>query len=278
MSPELPQVPRRRRRRRGERRRGLYLLPQLFTTVNLFFGFFAIVQAMAGHYDRAALGIVLAVVCDGLDGRVARLAKSTSRFGEEYDSLADVVSFGVAPSILALQAGNLLVLGRAGWVIAFLFTACVALRLARFNVSPSRYRGRFEGLPSPAAAGVIASTQWFVTFLREHGAGFAVPEVAVAAGVITLGLLMVSALPYRSFKEIDLRHSYRTVVVAVLTLTVIALEPFLSLFAIGLVYASAGPGEWAWRRLTNRPLEGTASGEPNADVRDDDPHAQETTL
>ena len=190
-----PRRLRRRRRPRGERRRGLYLLPHLLTTTNLFFGFYAIVHAFGGRPEKAALGIVLAVICDILDGRVARLANATSRFGTEYDSIADTVSFGVAPAMLAFSAGNLEVLGRPGWVLAFLYTACAALRLARFNVTPGRYKGRFEGMPSPAAAGIVASTQWFVSFLRGHGIPFEAPEWAVAGGVAVLGLLMVSAIP-----------------------------------------------------------------------------------
>jgi CDP-diacylglycerol--serine O-phosphatidyltransferase len=142
----------RRRRRRRERRgrpRGFYLLPHLVTTAGLFFGFYAIVQAFTGNPDRAALGIVLAAVCDALDGRLARMAHSTSRFGLEYDSIADTVTFGVAPAVLAYSAGGLHELGRTGLVMAFLFVAGAALRLARFNVTPSRYRGRFEGRRAP---------------------------------------------------------------------------------------------------------------------------------
>ena len=139
--------------------------------------------------------------------------------------------------------------------MAFLFTACAALRLARFNVSESRYRGRFEGLPSPAAAGIVASTQWFTTFLREQGVAVNVPEGVVAVSLMALGLLMVSAVPYHSFKELDLRHSYRTVVAAVLVLTVVVLEPALSLFAMGLLYATSGPVEWLWRRVAGQPLQ-----------------------
>ena len=214
-----------------------------------------IAQAFLGHPDKAALGIILAIVFDILDGRVARLTRSTSRFGGEYDSIADTVSFGVAPAMLAFAAGNLQVLGRTGWVMAFLFTACAALRLARFNVSPSRYRGRFEGLPSPAAAGVVASTQWFGSFLDEVGLGFHVAPGFIAAGVAALGLLMVSAIPYRSFKEIDLRHSYGTLVVVVLAIAVVVQEPSVSLFAIGLIYTAHGPIEWVWRRTSGRKLE-----------------------
>ncbi len=256
---------RKRRFRRAARRprepgtppRGLYLLPHLVTTANLFFGFFAIVQAFTGKPDLAALGIVLAGLCDAIDGRVARLSRTTSRFGMEYDSLADIVSFGVAPARVAFSAGNLQVLGRAGWVMAFLFTACAALRLARFNVSASRYKGRFEGLPSPAAAGVVATTQWFVSYLHAHGAEFSVPESIVAWGTAVLGLLMVSAIPYRSFKEVDLRHSYGTLVLVVVAIAVVIQEPSVSLFFLGLAYTVSGPVEWLWRWFADKPLEKT---------------------
>jgi CDP-diacylglycerol--serine O-phosphatidyltransferase len=247
-----------RRRRQGPRSgppRGLYLLPHLITTAGLFFGFCAIVQAFTGRPDLAAGAIILAMVCDAIDGRVARLAKSTSRFGVEYDSIADTVSFGVAPAMLAFSAGNLHVLGRTGWVMAFLYTACAALRLARFNVSPGRYRGRFEGLPSPAAAGVVAATQLFVSFLREHGVVLHFQEWLVAGGVAFLGLLMVSPIPYRNFKEIDLRHSYGTLVFVVFAVALVVQEPSVTLFAIGLVYAASGPVEWVWRWRAKRPLE-----------------------
>jgi CDP-diacylglycerol--serine O-phosphatidyltransferase len=248
----------RRRRRRRARREGasrLYLLPHLLTTANLFFGFYAIAQAFLGNPDKAAGGIILAMIFDILDGRVARLTRSTSRFGSEYDSIADTVSFGVAPAMLAFSAGNLAVMGRPGWVMTFLFTACASLRLARFNVTPARYRGRFEGLPSPAAAGVVASTQWFVTFLRESGSAFTVPAWAVAGGVSLLGLLMVSAIPYRSFKEVDVGHPFGTLVLAVVALTLVVIEPAITLFAIGIVYTVAGPVEWLWRLASHNPLE-----------------------
>jgi CDP-diacylglycerol--serine O-phosphatidyltransferase len=255
---------RRRRRGRGELRRGFLLLPNLFTTGNLFFGFFSILQSGLGNFDRAALGIVLAGVFDALDGRVARLARTTSRFGAEYDSLADIVSFGVAPAILAFWAGNLRELGQTGLVMVFLFTACAALRLARFNVSPGRYKNRFQGLPSPAAAGMVASMQWFVSFLREHEIGVTFPEASVALGAAVLGLLMVSSVPYRSFKEVDLRHPFGTIVLSVLVLAVVIQEPKVSLFAIGIVYVAAGPIEWAWRRAAHRPLPDEAYEAPVA--------------
>ncbi len=247
------EVVRGRRRARGPRR-GLYLLPHLITTAGIFFGFWAIVQAPT-RPDLAAVGIILAMVCDALDGRVARLAKSTSRFGVEYDSIADTVSFAVAPSILAFSAGNLQALGRPGWIMAFLFTVCAALRLARFNVSAGRFRGRFEGLPSPAAAGVVATTQLCGSFLRENGVIWNIPESVLAAGVALLALLMVSPIPYRSFKEIDFRHSYGTLVLVVVTLVLVGIQWDVSLFAVGLVYTISGPVEWIWRWRTKRPLE-----------------------
>jgi CDP-diacylglycerol--serine O-phosphatidyltransferase len=139
--------------------------------------------------------------------------------------------------------------------MAFLFTACAALRLARFNVAPSRYKGRFEGMPSPAAAGMVAATQWFVSFLREHDVAVDVPESVIAGGVAVLGLLMVSAIPYRSFKELDLRHSYGTLVFVVFAIALVIQEPSVTLFAIGILYAGSGPAEWVYRRLAKRPLQ-----------------------
>jgi CDP-diacylglycerol--serine O-phosphatidyltransferase len=247
---------RRRRRRREGPSRGLYLLPHLITTANLALGFFAIVQSFAARHDLAALGIVLAVIADTIDGRVARLAGSSSRFGVEYDSIADTVSFGVAPAMLAFSAGNLHVLGKPGWVMAFAFTVCAALRLARFNVSPGRYKGRFEGMPSPAAAGMVATTQWFVSFLREQGRVIVdVPEWLIAASVVGLGLLMVSPIPYRSGKEVDLRHSFGTLVLVVIAGLLVIIEPSVTLFALCVAYMFSGPVEWVWRRHTGERLE-----------------------
>lgn len=241
--------------------RGFYLLPHLITTANLAFGFYAIVQAFAGRHDLSALGIILAGVCDALDGRVARFTRATSRFGVEYDSIADTVSFGVAPAMLAFSAGQLQVLGRPGWVMCFLFTVCAALRLARFNVSSGRYRGHFEGMPSPAAAGMVASTQWFVSFLRSNGIAVAMPELIVATGVVLLGLLMVSPIPYRSGKELDLRHSFGTLVLVVIALLLVIQEPSITLFVIASTYTISGPLEWLWRKRTGAKLEEVETSE-----------------
>jgi CDP-diacylglycerol---serine O-phosphatidyltransferase len=246
---------RRRRRRRGSQR-GMLLLPHLITTANLAFGFFAITQSFAGRHDLAAFGILFAAIADAIDGRVARLAGSSSRFGVEYDSIADTVSFGVAPAMLAFAAGNLHVLGKPGWVMSFAFTACAALRLARFNVSPGRYKGRFEGMPSPAAALTIATTQLFVSFLREQGRVIVdVPEWLIALSVVGVGLLMVSPIPYRSGKELDLRHSFGTLVLVVIALLLVLIEHSVTLFAIVVAYMLSGPVEWLWRRHTGATLE-----------------------
>ena len=249
------------RRDRNERRRGLQLLPHLLTTGNLAAGFFAIVRASAGDLDGAGFAIFLAIVFDMLDGRVARMARATSRFGLEYDSIADTVSFGVAPAILAFNAGALQELGWTGWVLAFMFTACAALRLARFNVTPPRYRGRFEGLPSPAAAGMVAATAWFATFLRESGLDPGLPAALPGLGVALLGLLMVSPIPYRSGKDLNLRGSYGTLVLAVIGFAVLLSKPSVTFPLLGVAYVSSGPVEWWWRRRTGHELVPIAADE-----------------
>jgi CDP-diacylglycerol--serine O-phosphatidyltransferase len=198
---------RRRRRRtpRQRRRDFVALLPQLLTTGNLAAGFYSVTLSASGNLDRAALAIFFAWVFDVADGRVARMARATSRFGAEYDSIADTVSFGVAPALLAYSAGGLQELGWTGWVLAFIYTACAALRLARFNVSPGRYRGRFDGLASPAGAGMVLASVWFGGFLRESGLPLDLPPFVSGLGVAGLGLLMVSPIPYHSFKGVQFR-------------------------------------------------------------------------
>jgi CDP-diacylglycerol--serine O-phosphatidyltransferase len=259
---------RRRRREREKRRRDFaQLLPHLLTTGNLAAGFYAIVKAMEGDADRAALALVVAGVCDNLDGRIARLARATSRFGLEYDSIADAVSFGVAPAIIAFTAGSLHELGWTGWVLAFMYTACAALRLARFNVSPGRYRGRFEGLPSPAAAGMVVASVWFAGFLREGGYPLDPPPALAGLGAAALGLLMVSPIPYRSFKELRVRGRYRATVLMVIAFAVILSKPSVTFFLVGLAYVAHGPIEWWWRRRTGRSLdEASAAAEISATV------------
>jgi len=221
---------RRRRRRREQRRRATQLLPQLLTTGNLAAGFYSITLSFKGDIDRAALVIVFAALFDMLDGRVARLTRSTSRFGGEYDTIADTVSFGVAPAILAYSAGALQELGWTGWVLAFLYTACAALRLARFNVTPGRYSGRFDGL------------------------AFEIPAPIAGLGVAVVGLLMVSPIPYRSFKDVRLHGSFGSLVLVVLALVVLLTKPAVTFFLVGVMYVAAGPIEAFWRWRTGRPL------------------------
>ena len=261
MSRELREQRRARRRERRRKRResaehlGMAtLLPNLFTTANLAAGFYSIVQSGEGDYERAAVALIFAAVFDILDGRLARLARATSRFGQEYDSIADTVSFGVAPALLAFNAGQFHELGWTGWVMGFMFTAGAALRLARFNVTPLRYPGRFEGLPSPAAAGMVLSTVLFVGFLRESGVAVSVPASLPALGLASLGLLMVSPIPYHSGKNLQL-GGYRGLVGTVFALGLVLAKPDVTLFAIGVVYVLSGPLGTLARLRSGRELE-----------------------
>jgi len=248
------------------------LLPSLLTTCNLAAGFFAIVRASTGDPLTASYAIFVAAVFDMLDGRAARLTGSESRFGAEYDSIADTVSFGLAPAVIAFHSGGLIEMKWAGWVMAFVYTACGSLRLARFNVSSGRYRDRFDGLPTPAAAGMVVSTVWFGGFLQSQGLGFPLPPVVAAAGLVFLGLMMVSPIPYRTFKEVNVRGSYSATVLMVIITLVLILEPGVSFFAIGLAYVLSGPLAWWWRRRTGHELEAAGSeaggGEKTAPARD----------
>jgi CDP-diacylglycerol--serine O-phosphatidyltransferase len=252
---------RRRRRGRGERRRGFVsILPSLLTTGNLAAGFWSITLSMHGELERAALAIVIGGFFDLLDGRVARMANTTSRFGAQYDSIADTVAFGVAPAMLAYSAASLPRLGWAGWVVACLYTVCAGLRLARFNVSPGRFPGRFDGLSSPAAAGMMLSSVWFGSWLREQGFPINMPPLLAGLGVAIVALLMVSPVPYHSFKNLTFKRPYRALVLAVIVAWVIMLEYRVTLFCVGVVYVASGPSEWLWRRYTGRALPGASEG------------------
>lgn len=221
------------------KRRGIYILPNLFTTGALFAGFYAIVQAMNGAYEQAAVAVFVAMVLDGLDGRVARMTKTQSAFGAEYDSLADMVSFGAAPALIVYEWA-LRGMGKFGWMAAFLYCAGAALRLARFNttleVVDKRY---FQGLPSPAAAALVAGFIWVMGDL-----GVAGPDVAWLAAPITIfaGVTMVTSVKFYSFKDINLRKSVPFVVVAAfaLALALISSYPPGWLFGFFLVYALSG--------------------------------------
>jgi len=222
------------------RRRGIYLLPNLFTTAALFSGFYAVLAAMNGKFEHAALAIFVAMVLDGLDGRVARLTNTQTAFGAEYDSLSDMVAFGLAPS-LVVYVWSLSGLGKLGWLAAFIYTAGGALRLARFNTQVGSADKRyFQGLPSPAAAAVIAGSVWVGVEYEIDGSD--VSYLAAAVTVI-VGLLMVSNVRYNSFKEVDFRGKvpFFSIVIIMLAFAILLVQTQLVLFLIFLSYAVSGP-------------------------------------
>lgn len=229
------------------RRRGIYLLPNLLTTAALFAGFFAIVQGMNGHFEMAAQAIFIAMVLDGLDGRVARLTHTQSAFGAEYDSLSDMVSFGAAPA-LVIYEWSLRGMGKLGWLAAFIYCAGTALRLARFNtqlaVADKRW---FTGLPSPAAAAVLAGMVWVLNGVYEVNGGDI--QWLVWAVTIFAGLSMVSNIKFYSFKDLNLRRSvpFWAVLLVMLGFVVISLDQARVLWALFLVYALSGYVLWALR-------------------------------
>ena len=252
---------RRRRHDRPDRfRRGVFLLPSLFTVANLFCGYACVVYSTRSDFDTAALFIGIAMVLDTLDGFFARLTNSSSAFGVELDSLADVVSFGLAPAILAFTWG-LWPLERLGWAAGFLYVAAAAMRLARFNVqssttSASTDKRYFVGMPSPAAAGVIASTVYLYPYgLQEREA--ALPALAM---VLVPGLLMVSTIRFRSVKAMDVGHtrSYLTLFLGAVAIALVASHPRIALVVLAYTYTAAALIVWAYMRLRRRPLDPAA--------------------
>lgn len=235
------------------RRKGIYLLPNLFTTGNLFCGFYAVIAAQAGHFSLACIAVFVAMIMDGLDGRVARMTNTMSKFGEQYDSLADMVTFGVAPAMVVFSWA-LQDLGKFGWMIAFVYAACAALRLARFNaqieVTDSRY---FTGLASPAAAAVVIGMVWA---LSDFGLDGESTFIAILGALITggAGVLMVSNIRYQSFKKIDLRGRVHFVflLAMVLAFAVVFMDPPRTLLMIFLAYACSGPITAIWRLGENK--------------------------
>jgi CDP-diacylglycerol--serine O-phosphatidyltransferase len=228
-------------------RRGVYLLPSLFTMANMFCGYACIVYAMRGEFATAAPFIGFAIVLDMLDGRIARLTGSTSAFGVEFDSLADVISFGVAPAILSFAWG-LQPLGRLGWAAGFLFVAAAAVRLARFNIQAGSVDKRyFVGMPSPAAAGVPAATVFAYPYAFQTYSE-ALPALAM---VIVPALLMVSTIRFRSFKTFDLqtRRGYPALFLVALGLALLASHPQLVLVALAYTYLASAFIGLAWTRL-----------------------------
>lgn len=251
-----------------KRPRGIYLLPNLFTTAALFAGFYAIVAAMNGQYVAAPVAIYIAMVLDGIDGRVARMTNTQSAFGAEYDSLSDMVSFGLAPA-LVVYAWSLEHLGKLGWLAAFIYAAAAALRLARFNtqvhVADKRY---FQGLASPAAAAIVAGLVWV-----SHDLGIDGETMRWMAFVLTLaaGLLMVSNIRYHSFKGLDLRGKvpFVAILVVVLVYVTITIDPPKVLFFGFLLYALSGPAMTVYllqRKRRERQGDDGSAGTPPADI------------
>jgi CDP-diacylglycerol--serine O-phosphatidyltransferase len=236
--------------------RGIYLLPNLLTTSCLFSGFYSVVAAIDGNFAMAGGAVFIALLFDGLDGRVARWTRTESSFGKEYDSLADMVAFGVAPAVLVYQWGVVRISEyghewrQFGWIIAFFYAMCAALRLARFNtVSASGDKRYFQGLPSPSAAAMVAAFVWFFAKWREPG----LPGLVLAFAVTGYAAaLMVSSFSYLSLKQVDVRLRVKYLYVAFVILPMLLLirwDPPTMLFAMFISYATYGPVQWLGRKL-----------------------------
>ena len=225
----------------SKRRRGIYLLPNIFTTSALFCGFYAIVAAINARFEPAAIAMFVAMFLDGIDGRIARMTNTQSDFGEQYDSLSDLVSFGLAPALVMYQ-WSLYSLGKLGWLAAFVYAATTALRLARFNTqAATEDKQFFQGLPSPASAALLAGFIWLVV-ANDLGDGSNLIAITFPL-TIAAGLLMVSNIRYHSFKQFDLRGRvpFMTILVLVLILVLIAFRPSIVLFLLAFIYALSGP-------------------------------------
>jgi CDP-diacylglycerol---serine O-phosphatidyltransferase len=234
-----------------KRRKGIYILPNLFTLAALFGGFYAIVMAMNDRFELAAIGVFCAMVLDSLDGRVARMTNTQSAFGEQMDSLSDMVSFGAAPALIAYEWA-LKGLGRWGWMAAFVYCACAALRLARFNVNTAVVDKRyFQGLPSPAAAALVTGFIWLMTDRKLVGADLAWPMFALA---LYGGLTMVSNVPFYSFKDVQMKKSVPFVVIVLIALAIAAInsDPPVVLFGVFAVYGFSGYAVYAWRKFKGK--------------------------
>lgn len=238
--------------------KGIYLLPNLFTTAGLFSGFYAIVAAINGKFEVAAIAVFIAMILDGLDGRVARWTNTQSEFGAQYDSLADLVSFGLAPSLVVYQWALVhmkdvaVAWGKLGWMAAFIYMACAALRLARFNVQLEEVDKRyFIGLASPAAAAVMVGMVWVLNDLDVAGSSIQVPALIMT---IATGLLMVSNVKYHSFKDFDFRSKvpHLFILVVVLIFALITIDPPKVLFAVFLIYALSGPAIWVFGKISSK--------------------------
>jgi CDP-diacylglycerol--serine O-phosphatidyltransferase len=237
------------RSKRSDLRRGTYIWPNLFTTANLFSGFFGIVNSISGNFEVAAIAVFASCVFDILDGKIARLTGATSRFGVEYDSLADLVAFGVGPGLL-MYLMALKPYGRVGWLAAFVFMACGALRLARFNVQvETTGKKYFVGLPIPGGASLVASTVLFMSHwdVAVHGAFVG---MVLLVTTYVLGVCMVSTMPYNSFKDVEFIKAKPSFVVfgVIVLVVIVAFSPAFMLFSILVAYTASGPIRWiAWK-------------------------------
>ncbi|MBZ2190570.1 CDP-diacylglycerol--serine O-phosphatidyltransferase [Alcanivorax sp. JB21] len=236
--------------RHGARHKGVYLLPNLITTAALFAGFYAIVAAMNGMFGHAAIAILVAGILDGMDGSVARMTNTQSRFGAEYDSLSDCVAFGVAPGLVAYSWG-LSELGNLGWAAAFIYLACAALRLARFNVQAASSDKRFfTGLPSPSGAGLVATLVWLGASREIDGNDISYLVAFFTAGA---GLLMVSSIRYNSFKEFSIgRVPFRMLLGVIVAFAIVFLDPPLVLLTVAVAYVASGPLQTLWQLRKRR--------------------------
>ncbi len=253
------------------RRRAVYLLPNLFTTGGLFAGFYAIVAAMGGQFHIAAIAVIVAMLLDGIDGRVARMTGTQSEFGAQYDSMADLVSFGLAPSLVMYKWSLISMAqlggqwGKIGWLAAFFYAAMAAMRLARFNVQIGKVDKRyFYGLASPSAATLLVSFIWLAVDLDWSGSALWVPALVLT---ICAGALMVSPVLYHSFKTVKRkdRIPYLGILVVVLALILIAIDPPKVIFAVFFAYALSGPLQWLVRVRRKR-MRHTHAGEHGRDA------------
>jgi len=228
-----------RNRSKKRNKKGIYILPNLFTSFSLFGGFYAIIAAIQGRYDAAAIAILISSIFDGLDGKIARFTNTTSLFGAEYDSLSDVVAFGVAPGLLAFE-WSLEPFGRFGWLAVFLYIICGALRLARFNIQKNLESRHFQGLPIPGAAIFIAT---LVLFINSLGGITENKHTIIISTIYLLSFLMVSTIDYLSFKELELfkKKPFNVLVATVLIFIIVAYKPALMLFLFSTIYVISGP-------------------------------------
>ena len=246
------------------RRKGIYVLPNAITLGALFSGFYAIVMAMNSHFDTACVAIFCAAVLDSLDGRVARMTHSQSAFGEQMDSLSDMVSFGAAPALI-VYIWALKDMGKAGWIAAFVYISGAALRLARFNVNTAVVDKRyFQGLPSPAAAALVTGFIWIMTELKVPPADVAWVLFGFA---LYAGLTMVSNVPFYSFKDVSMKKSvpFAVVILIVLAFAVVTLDPASMLFGLFVIYGLSGYAVYGWRKFKGQHVSviSTSTDEPD---------------